>query len=133
MPEEPLVIAMKKDGCCCGEDPENVRMIELANQPMIIPLRWKAMFEEWCDKAGFKPQIVCISDGIVLNILWTKFGIGMALVPKSAEGLISDSALIYKKIIEPKVFTQTVIVWVRSRKLSASSKHLLELLKSRLK
>lgn len=133
LPDEPLVIAMKKDKCYCGEDPETVRLIELADQPLIVPLRWKNLFVDWCAKAGFTPKIVCISDGIVLNILWTKVGIGMALVPKSTEGLISDSALTYKKIIEPTVSTQTVIVWLRNRKLSASSKHFLELLRETFK
>ncbi|WP_371373596.1 LysR family transcriptional regulator [Sporomusa aerivorans] len=129
LPEEPLVVAMKRDKCYCGENPETVRLIELANQPLIVPLRWKAMFVEWCAKAGFVPKIVCISDGIVLNILWTKLGIGMALVPKSTEGLIADASLLYKKIIEPSVSAQTVIVWLRNRKLSASSKHFLDLLR----
>ncbi|MDF2634353.1 MAG: transcriptional regulator, LysR family [Pelosinus sp.] len=128
LPDEPLVIAMKKDGCLCGEDPAKVRLIELANQPLIVPLRWKAMFIEWCEKVGFKPNIVCISDGILLNIIWTKLGIGMALVPKSTEGLIFDSELTYKTIVEPAVSTQTVIVWARNHKLSASSKHFLDLL-----
>ncbi len=128
LPDEPLVIAMKKEGCPCGADPENVRLIELANQPLIVPLRWKAVFVESCEKVGFKPNIVCISDGILLNIIWTKLGIGMALVPKSTEGLISDSELTYKKIVEPSLSTQTVIVWSRNHKLSASSKHFLDLL-----
>ncbi len=129
MPSEPLVIAMKKGGCYCGEDPETVRLAELANQPLIVPLRWKTMFTERCEKVGFTPQIICISDGTVINILWTKLGIGMALVPKSVEGLIADSALTYKTIVEPTVATRTAIVWVRNRNLSASSKHFLDLLK----
>ncbi|AJQ25549.1 LysR family transcriptional regulator [Pelosinus fermentans] len=132
LPDEPLVIAMKRDGYSCGEDPEKIRLIELATQPLIIPLRWKAMFVEWCRKAGFKPNIVCISDGILLNIIWTKLGIGMALVPKSTQELISDSELTYKTIVEPTVSTQTVIVWARNHKLSASSKHFLDLLKATL-
>jgi len=132
LPDEPLVIAMKRDGYSCGKDPEKIRMIELVNQPLIIPLRWKAMFVEWCRKAGFKPNIVCISDGILLNIIWTKLGIGMALVPKSTQELISDSELTYKTIVEPTVSTQTVIVWARNHKLSASSKHFLDLLKATL-
>ena len=90
------------------------------------------MFVEWCRKAGFKPNIVCISDGILLNIIWTKLGIGMALVPKSTQELISDSELTYKTIVEPTVSTQTVIVWARNHKLSASSKHFLDLLKATL-
>lgn len=132
LPDEPLVIVMKRDGCNCGENPDNVRLIELANQPLIVPLRWKAMFVECCNKAGFKPKIVCISDSIVLNTLWTKAGIGMALVPKSTEALNSDSVLTYKTIIEPVISTQTCIVWERNRKLSASSEHFLNLLKGQL-
>lgn len=129
LPDEPLVIAMNRKQCYCGEDPDNVRLIELANQPLIIPLRWKAMFNDWCANVGFKPKIICISDGIILNILWTKLGTGMALVPKSAEGLIADSGLVYKTIVEPNVSTQTIIVWLRNRRLSASSKHFLDLLR----
>jgi len=64
-----------------------------------------------------------------MNILWAKMGIGMALVPKSTEGLIADSALTYKTIVEPPVSTQTVIVWLRNRRLSASSKHFLDLIR----
>lgn len=128
LPDEPLVIAMKQD-CCCGEDPNSIRLIELANQPLIVPIRWKPMFVEWCAKAGFKPNILCLCDGIIMNILWAKMGIGMALVPKSTEELIADSALTYKTIVEPTVSTQTVIVWLRNRSLSASSKHFLDLLR----
>ncbi|CVK20096.1 LysR family transcriptional regulator [Sporomusa sphaeroides] len=128
LPDEPLMIAMKRDGCQCGEDPEVIRLAELAGQPLIIPRRWQAMVEEWCEKAGFAPNIVCLCDGILLNILWVKLGIGMALVPKSTEVLSSDAELIYKTIVEPSVSTQTVIVWVRNRNLSASSRHFLALL-----
>ncbi|VBB08646.1 transcription regulator hth lysr [Lucifera butyrica] len=126
LPDEPLVIAMKQN-CCCGVDPKNIRLIELANQPLIVPIRWKSMFADWCAKAGFKPNIVCLCDGIIMNILWAKRGIGMALVPKSTEGLIADSTLIYKTIVEPTVSTQTIIVWLRNRRLSANSKHFLDL------
>lgn len=129
LPDEPLAIAMKKDGCTCGQHPHHIRLSELADQSLIVPLRWQSRFIEWCEKAGFKPKIICISDSIFLSIIWAKLGIGMALVPRSTEGFISDTALTYKTIIEPAVSTQTVIVWLRNRKLSASSKHLLALLR----
>ncbi len=132
LPDEPLMIAMKRDGCQCGEDSEVIRLAELAGQPLIIPRRWQAMVEEWCEKAGFAPNIVCLCDGILLNILWVKLGIGMALVPKSTEVLSSDAELIYKTIVEPNVSTQTAIVWVRNRNLSASSRHFLALLQDLL-
>lgn len=128
MPDEPLVIAMKKD-FATGEDEHTVRLKELANQPLIVPIRWKLLFTSWCAAAGFKPNIVCLCNGIIMNILWAKKGIGMALVPKSTEGLITDSTITYKTIVEPSLSTQTAIVWSKTRRLSAGSIHFLDLLK----
>jgi DNA-binding transcriptional LysR family regulator len=127
MPDEPLVIAMKKDAAL-GEAQTTIRLNELANQPLIVPIRWKSLFTSWCAAAGFKPNIVCLCNGIIMNILWAKNGIGLALVPKSTEGLVTDSTIIYKTIIEPTLSTQTAIVWSKNRRLSAASKHFLDLL-----
>lgn len=132
LPDEPLVIAMKRDGCQGGEAADTIRLAELQNQPLIIPRRWKSMVEEWCEQAGFQPNIICLSDGVLVNALCAKLGMGMALVPKSTEMLIADSDLIYKTINEPFVATQTVIVWVRNRNLSASSKQFLNLIKDKI-
>ena len=132
LPEEPLAIAMKNPECYCGEQPDSIRLAELAGRPLIVPLRWKSMFSEWCAAAGFTPKIICLCDGIMLNLLWTKLGIGMALVPKSSEAVFLDPALTYKTISEPALTTQTLIVWMRNRRLSASSKHFLELLQKDL-
>ena len=127
MPDEPLVIAMKKDAAL-GEAQTTIRLNELASQPLIVPIRWKSLFTSWCAAAGFKPNIVCLCNGIIMNILWAKKGIGLALVPKSTEGLVTDSTIIYKTIIEPTLSTQTAIVWSKNRRLSAASKHFLDLL-----
>ncbi|WP_312337528.1 LysR family transcriptional regulator [Anaerospora hongkongensis] len=129
LPDEPLVVAMKRDGRICGEDPDKIRLSELAGQPLIIPLRWKSMVLGWCERAGFKPTIICVSDGIIHNLLWAKLGIGIALVPDFSKELVVDSGLIYKTVAEPTIATHTEIVWVRNRNLSASSKHFLNLFK----
>lgn len=83
----------------------------------------------WCERAGFKPTIICVSDGIIHNLLWAKLGIGIALVPDFSKELVVDSGLIYKTVAEPTIATHTEIVWVRNRNLSASSKHFLNLFK----
>ena len=132
LPDEPLFIAMRKDKFQCGSEPDTVRLAELEGQPLIVPLRWKPPFSEWCERVGFSPRIACISDGIVLNILWAKLGIGMSLVPQFAQGLISDASLIYKRIVDPAVSTRTAVVWVRGRKISASSRRFLELIREML-
>ena len=130
LPEEPLAIAMQEDAGRCGDAVGEIALHELAGQPMIVPLRWRDRFVDRCMQAGFKPNIVCISDGILYNLLAAKMGIGLALVPKSTEGLMPSAALVYKTIKDPLVTTQTVIIWLKNRSLSASSKHFLDLFRA---
>jgi len=126
---EPLVMVMQKNLCCCGKSVDQVSLLELKDQPLIIPLRWKTIFLAQCSTLGFVPNIVCVSDGILQNILWTKMGIGMALVPKSTEELLTEDNLVYKAIVEPVISTQTVVAWLKNRTLSHSGQHFLTLFK----
>ncbi len=129
LPQEPLVMVMHKSRCICGAAPDVVRVEELRDQPLIIPLRWKTIFFAQCRKLDFEPQVVCVSDSILQNVLWTKIGIGMALVPASSQSLLSEENLVYKKLIEPEISTHTVIAWLKNRTLSSSGQHLLILLR----
>jgi DNA-binding transcriptional LysR family regulator len=129
LPQEPLVMVMHKSRCICGADPDLVRVEELRNQPLIIPLRWKTIFFAQCRKLNFEPQVVCVSDSILQNVLWTKIGIGMALVPASSQSLLNEENLVYKKLVEPEISTHTVIAWLKTRTLSSSGQHLMVLLR----
>lgn len=126
LPHEELVIALNRAAFPGKGESEVMAAAELAAAPLIVPRRWKAMFEDWCRMAGVQPNIVCVCDGIILNILWAKMGIGMALVPKSTEGIIGDGVLTYRRLAEPAVSTKTMVVWLRNRHLSASAKHFLQ-------
>ncbi|NLH45168.1 MAG: LysR family transcriptional regulator [Acholeplasmataceae bacterium] len=128
MPDEPLVIAMQKN-CPFDQEQDTIRLRELAHQPLIIPFRWRSLFVSWCAAAGFKPNIVCLCNGIIMDILWAKKGIGMALVPQSTKELVTDPAITYKKIVDPTLSTQTAVVWHKNRRLSAGSSHFLDLIK----
>ena len=101
LPNEPLVMVMHRTRCCCGAQEDVVRLAELKDQPMIVPLRWKTIFVTQCRKLGFEPNIICVSDSIVQDVLCTKMGVGMALLPVSARSLLTDGDIIYKKLIEP--------------------------------
>ena len=96
---------------------------------MRAPLRWKTLFVTQCKKLGFEPQIVCVSDSIVQDVLWTKMGIGMSLLPLSARSMLTDEVLVYKKLTEPEISTHTVVAWLKNRTLSSSSRHLLAMFK----
>ena len=126
LPNEPLVLIMNKEQEI-GADQEQVRMDELRDVPIIIPLRWQSVFVANCRKLGFEPHNVCVSDSIVQDLLLAKMGMGMALLPVSSKTLLTDGNLIYKKLVEPEMSTHTVIAWLKNRTLSSSSAHLIRL------
>ena len=128
LPNEPLVIVMNSKDVC-GEDKENIRLEELKDRPMIIPLRWKSNFIAACKKLDFDPNIVCVSDSIVQDLLMVKMNLGAALIPVSSKRLLSDGDLIYKRLVEPEMTTHTVVAWRKNQTLSASCKNFLELFK----
>ena len=126
LPNEPLVLIMNK-AHDIGSDAQKVRLAELKDQPLIIPLRWQSMFTANCRKLGFEPNILCVSDSIVQDLLLAKMGMGMAILPISSKTLLTDGDLTYKKLVDPEITTHTVVAWLKNRTLSQSASHLIAL------
>ena len=122
LPNEPLVMVMNSENIC-GEDDDTIKLEELKGQPLIIPLRWKSNFIAACQKLNFEPNIICVSDSIVQDLLMVKNNLGVAMIPFSGKRLLSDGDLIYKKIVEPEVTTHTVLAWRRNQTLSTACKN----------
>ena len=126
LPNEPLVVVMNKDQVIGASDSE-VRMEELRDMPIIIPLLWQSLFTATCRKLGFAPHILCVSDSIVQDLLLVKRGMGAAILPVSSRTLLTDGNLHYKKLVSPEMSTHTVIAWLKNRTLSSSSEHFIKL------
>ena len=77
----------------------------------------------------FEPQIICVSDSIVQDLLMVKMNLGMAMIPVSSKRLLTDGDLIYKRIIEPEMTTHTVIAWRKNQTLSTACKNFIDLFK----
>ena len=130
LPNEPLVMVMNKN-FAFGENEDTVKFMELKNQPLMIPLRWKSIFEENCRKAGFEPNIFCVSDSIVQDLLMVKMNLGAAMIPISSQKLLTDGDLIYKRIVEPEMKTHTVVSWLKNQTLSTACKNFIELFRKK--
>ena len=128
LPNEPFVIVMDREQSC-GEFNDEVKLSELKDQPLIIPLRWKSIFVTNCKHLGFDPNIICVSDSIVQNLLMVKMNIGMAMMPMSSQTLLTDGNLIYKRLIEPEMTTHTVVAWLKNQTLSMSCQNFIKLFK----
>ena len=130
LPNEPLVMVMNKK-FACGRQNDVVKLVELKDEPLIIPLRWKSIFEANCRKAGFEPKIICVSDSIVQDLLMVKMHLGIAMIPISSKKLLTDGDLIYKRLVEPEMATHTVVSWLKNQTLSTAGRNFIELFKSK--
>lgn len=128
LPNEPLVMVMNSQNVC-GEEDNLIRLEELKNQSLIIPLRWKSNFIAACRKLNFEPKIICVSDSIVQDLLMVKMNLGAAMIPMSSRRLLTDGDLVYKRIVEPEMTTHTVVAWRKNQTLSTSARNFIELFK----
>ena len=128
LPNEPLVMVMNSQNIC-GRAKEKIRLSELEDRPLIIPLRWKSTFVTECQRLGFEPNIICVSDSVVQDLLMVKMNLGMAMIPVSSNQLLTDGDLVYKRLVEPEMTTHTVFAWRRNQTLSTSCKNFIALFK----
>ncbi len=128
LPNEPLVMVMNAENPCGASD-DVIKLAELQDQPLIIPLRWKSNFETNCRKIGFEPKIICVSDSVVQDLLMVKMNLGAAMIPISSRKLLTDGDLIYKRLIEPEMKTHTVISWLKNQTLSMACQNFLDMFK----
>ena len=128
LPNEPLVMVMNSKSVC-GKNDTTIKLEELKDQPLIIPLRWKSNFVAACKRLDFDPQIICVSDSIVQDLLMVKMNLGAAMIPVSSMRLLTDGDLVYKRIVEPEMTTHTVVAWRKNQTLSTACKNFIELFK----
>ena len=128
LPNEPLVMVMNSANVC-GRKADTIKLTELRKKPLIIPLRWKSNFIAACKKLEFEPNIICVSDSIVQDLLMVKMNLGIAMIPVSSKRLLTDGNLVYKRLGEPEITTHTVVAWRKNQTLSTSCQNFIALFK----
>ncbi len=131
LPNEPLVVAVhrrrRQTWNCCREV---IGLGELAGKPLMIHRKYEATILEHAEKAGFKPEIVCMSDDVMSILTWADADIGVAVVPRAAIGLIPSVNLEYLTIVEPSLETTAAVIWLKKRILTAAARNFLSVFTS---
>jgi DNA-binding transcriptional LysR family regulator len=128
LPNEPLIAAMNKNHSdYLGDHTECLPLSELAGKPLLIHRKYEAMIVENCQKFGFYPEFICMSDDVMSILAWADADIGIAIVPRAAIGLIPSTNLIYRTITDPCLETTAAIIWMRNRCLPAAAQNFVAL------
>ena len=125
LPPEPMIIAMASTWDAQAAE-TCVSINKLADAPLLLHRSNETMIREVCQKNGFEPQILCTGDDVRSLLVWANEGFGLAIVPKSALGLVPSHCLRYKAIIDSPLEVKKSVVWMRNRYLSAVAKHFLD-------
>jgi len=122
LPNEPLVVAVhrgRRETWKCRR--QVIGLSGLAGKPLMIHRKYEATILEHCEKVGFTPEIVCMSDDVMSILTWADADIGVAIVPRAAIGLIPSVNLEFMTIVEPRMETTAAVIWLRSRVLTTAA------------
>jgi len=107
---------------------KTTRLANFADKPLIVYRKYEETLLGYYHQLGLKPRIICTLDDIRSMLLWADAGFGVAVVQKSAAGLLPGSNLIFKEIVDPPLRTTTVAsIWLKNRYLSAAARNFIEM------
>ncbi len=123
---EPLMIIMRSVAPI-GDANETVRLAELKDTPLIVPLRWQSALIDSCRRLGFNPNIVCVTRSSIMDLLFVRQKMGVAILPAFALDMTSGDDLIAKRLIEPEMTTHTVVSWLKNQPLPLNCRHFIDM------
>ena len=122
---EPMIAAQRPADDISSKFERILNLSELQDKPLLILRSNETIITDACHKAGFQPNILCRGDDVRSLLAWADAGIGVAIVLKSAIGLVPNYSLVCREIDAPSLAIQMAIVWHRKRPLSVVAKNFL--------
>lgn len=121
---EPMIAAQKFTDTETPPLPR-LKISDLSDKPLLIHRSNETMISEVFHKFGLQPNILCRGDDVRSLLAWADAGIGVAIVLKSAVGLVPCNQLTYQEIAEPALSIKMAIIHCRKRQLSAVANNFL--------
>ncbi|MCE5286172.1 MAG: LysR family transcriptional regulator [Pelosinus sp.] len=125
LPDEPMIAAITAE-TCSKDNLQSIAINELEGRPLLIHRSNVAMITECCQNFGFEPDIFCTGDDVRSLLVWANEGMGLAIVPKSALGLVPGHKLRYIEISDAPLKIKKSVIWLRARCLSAPARHFIQ-------
>ncbi len=125
--EDNMLVAVKPNCFPVIEDLSTVKIQDLETLPLITYKRWAQIITRLFKKNNLKPSFYCINEDARTTIEWASLGLGVAVVPSSITGLMTQG-LITRLLDEPSLSTNVYIVWKNTTYLPVYIKNLLEIM-----
>ena len=126
LPREPLVAAIPLHEEENFPKTSYLSLAELAEKPLMIHRKYETILTEKCQQAGFDPHYLSKAGNILPLLAWADAGVGIAIVPKAAIGMIPTPNLSFRTITDPLVELNAAIIWLRNHELSPAAQNFLD-------
>lgn len=97
---------------------EEISLSDLRGKPLIIQRRYGDTFSNECRHLGFAPHFICQNNDLMSSLNWAAAGIGIAIVPYTSSLLNTHPQLVRKKIINPVLSSQTLLIYKKDTSLA---------------
>lgn len=126
LPKDPLVAALHTNIIENFPNTKYLSLRQLAEKPLMIHRKYETILTEHCQEVGFNPNYLCQSDDILPILAWADAGVGIAVVPQAAIGMIPTPNILFRTIVDPIVELNAVLIWKRNQMLSAAGQKFLD-------
>ena len=95
----------------------------LQGLPLLCHRRYKELLEQSAAKNGIQAYFFCLSDDSNYLIAWAKAGLGLAVIPESAEAIARHEGLACVRMDDPELTTTAAVVWGRKHYHSPTTRN----------
>lgn len=126
LPKDPLVCAIHKKADGLLPKTKYISLKDLENQPLLIHRKYEPLVTEHCHQIGFDPDYLCQADDIMPILAWADAGVGIAVVPHSAIGMIPTPHVIFRTLTDPIMELNLALIWRKNHILSAAAEKFID-------
>ncbi|AWI03595.1 LysR family transcriptional regulator [Clostridium drakei] len=108
---------------------KSIHLREVADEKFISLIdgySFREVTDNLCNIVGFSPNVICECDTVLMSEL-LQINRGIALIPKSAQEIFQNPALVFLQIEEPICRRKIGLSWLQGRYLSKAARNFQEL------
>ena len=95
----------------------------LQGLPLLCHRRYNELLEQSAAKNGIQAYFFCLSDDSNYLIAWAKAGLGLAVIPESAEAIARHEGLACVRMDDPDLTTTAAVIWTRKHYHSPTARN----------
>lgn len=109
----------------------SLTLSQLSDEELIVPIRRSAEIARWFSEAGMEAVISCQYAPLINGIILAEQGLGVAICPASAGGMLTGRPLVMRPLADAPV-SGVALIWQRGARLSTPAEKFIEYVKTLL-